>query len=165
MDQRFFQRGFRRGRIAPVGQSPAQKLPAGAVNDQGDMAPSVLPTPDAGSIRCPALIGRLGNGRQGFHSGPVALGALAHLPALELADALYHLAIPAQHDSDSPVAIGRKPLYDRLHLIGLGTLYTRQPRPGAVVVASAANTQPATELGDGHLNTFCFQFRLHRLYK
>jgi hypothetical protein len=84
-------------------------------------------------IRGPAFIRCLGYRRQGLDSWPEAHGTLAHLPALELEDALHGVLIEPEQVRKSAIA-ERRVLFDhRLDGLNEVILYRRWSLGAAVV--------------------------------
>src|SRR5690625_3201756 len=104
-NERLLQRSLRRLGIAAGAQPPAQRLSSMAVHDKGQGTPAVNgATPDARKVCCPPLIRTRGHRGQCPHPRPGSTAALAHLPALDLEQALDGVLVLTQQPGNGTVA-------------------------------------------------------------
>src|SRR5260370_865121 len=78
---------------ATAAEVPAQQLAAVAIDHQRQRCPAITPCPHTAQISGPALVWRLGHRWQCLDARPEAHRTLAHLPALELEDALHGVLV------------------------------------------------------------------------
>lgn len=108
--------------------------------------PAILTGPYPAHVCGPAVIGCLRHRRQGLDARPEADGALTHLPALELENALHGVLIHAQQVCHRAVAEGRRLLDHGLDGLGQRGPDLRGRLSRLVVSGTARYLQPFAQL-------------------
>lgn len=149
-NQGLFQCGFSGLRFATPGELPAEQLAGVAVHDQGERQPAIPAGPDPTQVGCPALIRALRDRWQRLNPGSVTDGALAHLPAFELKDALNGVLVHVEQTGNGSVTESRLSLDQSFDPAGARVIHLWRRFGAAVVKRPAWQIKPATELTDRH---------------
>src|SRR5690606_37031221 len=123
--------------------------------------PAVPATPDPAKVCGPALIRPGGYRRQGLNPWAMPHCPLAHLPTLELEDALYRILVHVQQPCHGAIAKGRLLLNQCLDRARQGFLYLRCRLHGTVVEGPSRDFKPTAQLANRHAVAIILQALLH----
>lgn len=140
---------------------PAQQLTAVAVDHQRQGCPAIAARPNAARIRGPAFIERLRHRWQGLDAQAEPHRALAHLPALELEDALNGNLIEPQQVRHGTIAERRVFLNHGLDRPSQVFLHGWRRLGGAVVQRTAWHLEPPAQFDHADLESLLGQCLLH----